>query len=141
MCAVGPCPADPGCVCVQVRVAAPWLGALQGSCAVVGEAVLVCADTAARSLRVCALDTEQDMRNLPLQVRAAAGAALQCLALLLCFQSVGELGSVWRWGIVIYDLREGWESFLSVIPSGLMLCSSGASAFPAAALSPDSGNL
>ncbi|NWW39847.1 EMC1 protein, partial [Panurus biarmicus] len=27
-----------------VRVAAPWLGALQGSCGVVGEAVLVCVD-------------------------------------------------------------------------------------------------
>ncbi|NWT74598.1 EMC1 protein, partial [Prunella himalayana] len=27
-----------------VRVAAPWLGALQGPCAVVGEAVLVCVD-------------------------------------------------------------------------------------------------
>ncbi|XP_071305303.1 ER membrane protein complex subunit 1 isoform X1 [Agelaius tricolor] len=51
----------------QVRVAAPWLGALQGPCAVVGEAVLVCVDTATRSLHVCALDTEQDMRNIPLQ--------------------------------------------------------------------------
>ncbi|RLV93163.1 hypothetical protein DV515_00013511 [Chloebia gouldiae] len=51
----------------QVRVAAPWLGDLQGSCAVVGEAVLVCVEAAARSLHVCALDTEQDMRHIPLQ--------------------------------------------------------------------------
>lgn len=79
-------------------MAAPWLGALQGSCAVVGEAVLVCVDTAARSLHVCALDTEQDMRHIPLQVRTA-GTFLSLLAQLLWFQfelvlqSVGELGS------------------------------------------------
>ncbi|KAF4801416.1 ER membrane protein complex subunit 1 isoform X1 [Turdus rufiventris] len=58
---------EDGEITKQVRVAAPWLGALQGSCAVVGEAVLVCVDTAARSLHVCALDTEQDMRHIPLQ--------------------------------------------------------------------------
>lgn len=98
---------SPGCVCVQVRVAAPWLGALQGSCAVVGEAVLVCVDTAARSLHVCALDTEQDMRHIPLQVRTAAGAFLSFLAHLPWFQfelvllSVGELGSDWRWRVII----------------------------------------
>lgn len=58
---------------VQVRVAAPWLRGLEGSCGVVGEAVLVCADAATRSLHVCALDTEQDMRQIPLQVRSAGG--------------------------------------------------------------------
>lgn len=121
---------------VQVRVAAPWLGALQGSCGVVGEAVLVCVDTAARSLHVCALDTEQDMRHIPLQVRTAAAASLPFLTQLVWFQfelvpqSVGELGSDWRWRVMICTFREGWESFLSVIPSGSMsseLCSSGAS--------------
>ncbi|KAI1231383.1 hypothetical protein IHE44_0007829 [Lamprotornis superbus] len=58
---------EDGEITKQVRVAAPWLGALQGSCGVVGEAVLVCVDTAARSLHVCALDTEQDVRHIPLQ--------------------------------------------------------------------------
>uniref|UniRef100_A0A8C3GTY0 ER membrane protein complex subunit 1 n=1 Tax=Corvus moneduloides TaxID=1196302 RepID=A0A8C3GTY0_CORMO len=58
---------EDGEITKQVRVAAPWLRALEGSCGVVGEAVLVCADTAARSLHVCALDTEQDMRHIPLQ--------------------------------------------------------------------------
>lgn len=71
---------SPGCVSLQVRVAAPWLGDLQGSCAVVGEAVLVCVDAAARSLHICALDTEQDMRHIPLQVSTAAGALLSLLA-------------------------------------------------------------
>lgn len=59
------------CVSLQVRVAAPWLRGLQGPCAVVGEAVLVCVDMATRSLHVCALDTEQDMRSIPLQVSTA----------------------------------------------------------------------
>ncbi|RMB91782.1 hypothetical protein DUI87_32012 [Hirundo rustica rustica] len=58
---------EDGEITKQVRLAAPWLGALQGSCGVVGEAVLVCVDAAARSLHVCALDTEQDMRHIPLQ--------------------------------------------------------------------------
>ncbi|NXU92653.1 EMC1 protein, partial [Xiphorhynchus elegans] len=35
---------EDGEIIKQVRVAAPWLQSLEGSCAVVGEAVLVCVD-------------------------------------------------------------------------------------------------
>uniref|UniRef100_A0A8C5U5C5 ER membrane protein complex subunit 1 n=1 Tax=Malurus cyaneus samueli TaxID=2593467 RepID=A0A8C5U5C5_9PASS len=58
---------EDGEITKQVRVAAPWLQDLRGSCAVVGEAVLLCLDTATHSLHSCALDTEQDMRHIPLQ--------------------------------------------------------------------------
>ncbi|NXS23588.1 EMC1 protein, partial [Mystacornis crossleyi] len=35
---------EDGEITKQVRVAAPWLRGLEGSCGVVGEAVLACAD-------------------------------------------------------------------------------------------------
>lgn len=34
----------------------------------VGEAVLVCADVDTHSLYVCSLETEQEMKQIPLQV-------------------------------------------------------------------------
>uniref|UniRef100_A0A669QX33 ER membrane protein complex subunit 1 n=1 Tax=Phasianus colchicus TaxID=9054 RepID=A0A669QX33_PHACC len=49
------------------KVAAPWLKSLNGACGVVGEAVLVCADTATHSLYVCSLEMEQEMKQIPLQ--------------------------------------------------------------------------
>uniref|UniRef100_A0A8C9EN61 ER membrane protein complex subunit 1 n=1 Tax=Pavo cristatus TaxID=9049 RepID=A0A8C9EN61_PAVCR len=49
------------------KVAAPWLKSLSGACGVVGEAVLVCADTATHSLYVCSLEMEQEMKQIPLQ--------------------------------------------------------------------------
>uniref|UniRef100_A0A8C5UAF1 ER membrane protein complex subunit 1 n=1 Tax=Malurus cyaneus samueli TaxID=2593467 RepID=A0A8C5UAF1_9PASS len=59
---------EDGEITKQVRVAAPWLQDLRGSCAVVGEAVLLCLDTATHSLHSCALDTEAALLCLcPLQ--------------------------------------------------------------------------
>uniref|UniRef100_A0A8C2U505 ER membrane protein complex subunit 1 n=1 Tax=Coturnix japonica TaxID=93934 RepID=A0A8C2U505_COTJA len=52
---------------VVVLDSAPWLKSLNGACNVVGEAVLVCADAATRSLYVCSLETEQEMKQIPLQ--------------------------------------------------------------------------
>ncbi|KAJ6656878.1 hypothetical protein lerEdw1_003209 [Lerista edwardsae] len=57
----------------QVRVAAPWMRSLNGACGVVGEAVLVCAETATHSLHTLGLDAEEEMRQVPLQVRELAG--------------------------------------------------------------------
>ncbi|XP_049671611.1 ER membrane protein complex subunit 1 [Accipiter gentilis] len=51
----------------QIRVAAPWLKSLNGVCSVVGEAVLVCMDMGTHSLYVCSLETEQEMKQIPLQ--------------------------------------------------------------------------
>lgn len=58
---------EDGEVIEQTKVAAPWLKSLNGACGVVGEAVLVCADTATHSLYVCSLETEQEMKQIPLQ--------------------------------------------------------------------------
>ncbi|XP_042739236.1 ER membrane protein complex subunit 1 isoform X2 [Lagopus leucura] len=58
---------EDGEVIEQTNVAAPWLTSLNGACGVVGEAVLVCADTATHSLYVCSLETEQEMKQIPLQ--------------------------------------------------------------------------
>nr|XP_025036490.1 ER membrane protein complex subunit 1 [Pelodiscus sinensis] len=51
----------------QIRVAAPWLKSLNGACCVVGEAVLVCVDFDTRSLYALSLETEQEMKQIPLQ--------------------------------------------------------------------------
>uniref|UniRef100_A0A803YN11 ER membrane protein complex subunit 1 n=1 Tax=Meleagris gallopavo TaxID=9103 RepID=A0A803YN11_MELGA len=58
---------EDGEVIEQTKVAAPWLKSLNGACGVVGEAVLVCADTATHSLYVCSLETEQEVKQIPLQ--------------------------------------------------------------------------
>lgn len=59
------------CLAWQIRVAAPWLKSLTSACGVVGEAVLVCVDRDTHSLYVCSLETEQEMKQIPLQVRGA----------------------------------------------------------------------
>lgn len=61
----------------QTKVAAPWLKSLNGACNVVGEAVLVCADAATRSLYVCSLEMEQEMKQIPLQVSGAERLRVQ----------------------------------------------------------------
>ncbi|XP_054250881.1 ER membrane protein complex subunit 1 isoform X1 [Indicator indicator] len=58
---------EDGEVTKQIRVAAPWLESLDGLCGVVGEAVLVCVDMDSQSLYVCSLETEQEMKQIPLQ--------------------------------------------------------------------------
>lgn len=62
------------CLNWQTKVAAPWLKSLNGACSVVGEAVLVCADVDTHSLYVCSLETEQEMKQIPLQVSSAERA-------------------------------------------------------------------
>lgn len=54
---------------VKVRVSTPWLQSLTGACGVVDEAVLVCPDPSSRSLQTLALETEWELRQIPLQVR------------------------------------------------------------------------
>ncbi|XP_064137451.1 ER membrane protein complex subunit 1 isoform X3 [Loxodonta africana] len=51
----------------QVRVSTPWLQSLTGACGVVDEAVLVCPDPSSRSLQTLALETEWELRQIPLQ--------------------------------------------------------------------------
>ncbi|XP_064027979.1 ER membrane protein complex subunit 1 isoform X2 [Pogoniulus pusillus] len=58
---------EDGEVTKQMRVAAPWLKSLGGLCGVVGKAVLVCVDVDTQSLYVCSLETEQEMKQIPLQ--------------------------------------------------------------------------
>uniref|UniRef100_A0A670JBL6 ER membrane protein complex subunit 1 n=1 Tax=Podarcis muralis TaxID=64176 RepID=A0A670JBL6_PODMU len=53
----------------QVRVAAPWARTLNGACGVVGEGVLLCADPATHSLYALSLDSGEEVKQLPLQVR------------------------------------------------------------------------
>uniref|UniRef100_A0A8C4MFW0 ER membrane protein complex subunit 1 n=1 Tax=Equus asinus asinus TaxID=83772 RepID=A0A8C4MFW0_EQUAS len=50
-----------------VRVSTPWLRSLTGACGVVDEAVLVCPDPSSRSLHTLALETEWELRQIPLQ--------------------------------------------------------------------------
>uniref|UniRef100_A0A8C0K2M5 ER membrane protein complex subunit 1 n=1 Tax=Canis lupus dingo TaxID=286419 RepID=A0A8C0K2M5_CANLU len=52
---------------VLVRVSTPWLQSLTGACGVVDEAVLVCPDPSSRSLQTLALETEWELRQIPLQ--------------------------------------------------------------------------
>lgn len=52
----------------------PWLQSLTGACGVVDEAVLVCPDPSSRSLQTLALETEWELRQIPLQVRGSAAA-------------------------------------------------------------------
>uniref|UniRef100_A0A8C9UPP6 ER membrane protein complex subunit 1 n=1 Tax=Spermophilus dauricus TaxID=99837 RepID=A0A8C9UPP6_SPEDA len=52
---------------LQVRVSTPWLHRLTGACGLVDEAVLVCPDPGSRSLHTLALETEWELRQIPLQ--------------------------------------------------------------------------
>ncbi|XP_023382661.1 ER membrane protein complex subunit 1-like [Pteropus vampyrus] len=60
---------EDGEIMQQVRVSTPWLQSLTGACGVVDEAVLVCPDPSSRSLQTLALETEWELRHIPLQVR------------------------------------------------------------------------
>ncbi|KAL2773302.1 ER membrane protein complex subunit 1 isoform 6 precursor [Daubentonia madagascariensis] len=58
---------EDGEIVQQVRVSTPWLQHLTGACGVVDEAVLVCPDPSSRSLQTLALETEWELRQIPLQ--------------------------------------------------------------------------
>nr|XP_037859388.1 ER membrane protein complex subunit 1 isoform X6 [Chlorocebus sabaeus] len=58
---------EDGEIVQQVRVSTPWLQHLSGACGVVDEAVLVCPDPSSRSLQTLALETEWELRQIPLQ--------------------------------------------------------------------------
>nr|XP_020754900.1 ER membrane protein complex subunit 1 isoform X5 [Odocoileus virginianus texanus] len=58
---------EDGEIVQQVRVSTPWLRSLTGACGVVDEAVLVCPDLSSRSLQTLALETEWELRQIPLQ--------------------------------------------------------------------------
>lgn len=79
------------CLNWQARVAAPWLKSLNGACSVVGEAVLVCTDVDTHSLYVCSLETEQEMKQIPLQVSSAERG-------LYTIHCPTNMGPDWAWG-------------------------------------------
>nr|KAF6504865.1 ER membrane protein complex subunit 1 [Rousettus aegyptiacus] len=58
---------EDGEIMQQVRVSTPWLQSLTGACGVVDEAVLVCPDPSSWSLQTLALETEWELRQIPLQ--------------------------------------------------------------------------
>uniref|UniRef100_A0A8C8VKV3 ER membrane protein complex subunit 1 n=1 Tax=Pelusios castaneus TaxID=367368 RepID=A0A8C8VKV3_9SAUR len=58
---------EDGEITKQIKVAAPWMKSLTGVCCVVGKAVLVCADSDTQSLYALSLETEQEMKQIPLQ--------------------------------------------------------------------------
>ncbi|XP_073937271.1 ER membrane protein complex subunit 1 isoform X3 [Castor canadensis] len=58
---------EDGEIVQQVRVSTPWLQHLTGACGVVDEAVLVCPDPSSRSLQTLALESEWELRQIPLQ--------------------------------------------------------------------------
>uniref|UniRef100_A0A8C0HTX1 ER membrane protein complex subunit 1 n=1 Tax=Balaenoptera musculus TaxID=9771 RepID=A0A8C0HTX1_BALMU len=58
---------EDGEIVQQVRVSTPWLKSLTRACGVVDEAVLVCPDPSSRSLQTLALETEWELRQIPLQ--------------------------------------------------------------------------
>uniref|UniRef100_A0A7N5JZ33 ER membrane protein complex subunit 1 n=1 Tax=Ailuropoda melanoleuca TaxID=9646 RepID=A0A7N5JZ33_AILME len=58
---------EDGEIVQQVRVSTAWLQSLTGACGVVDEAVLVCPDASSRSLQTLALETEWELRQIPLQ--------------------------------------------------------------------------
>ncbi|GAB1289146.1 ER membrane protein complex subunit 1 [Apodemus speciosus] len=57
---------EDGEIVQQVRVWTPWLQHLTGACGVVDEAVLVCPDPSSQSLHTLALETEWELRQIPL---------------------------------------------------------------------------
>ena len=61
---------------VSERAASHQLQHLTGACGVVDEAVLVCPDPSSHSLHTLALETEWELRQIPLQVRGSF--ALRC---------------------------------------------------------------
>ncbi|XP_026546904.1 ER membrane protein complex subunit 1-like, partial [Notechis scutatus] len=51
----------------QIRVAAPWLRNLAGTCNVVEEVTLLCVNPATQSLYTLSLEAEEEMKEVPLQ--------------------------------------------------------------------------
>ncbi|XP_060541269.1 LOW QUALITY PROTEIN: ER membrane protein complex subunit 1 [Pantherophis guttatus] len=51
----------------QIRVAAPWLRNLAGTCNIVEEATLVCVNPSTQSLYTLSLEAEEEMKEVPLQ--------------------------------------------------------------------------
>lgn len=51
----------------QVTVEAPWIQTLNDVCGMVGSGTLVCVDSFSHSLYMLTLDTEQEMKQVPLQ--------------------------------------------------------------------------
>uniref|UniRef100_A0A7N8Y332 ER membrane protein complex subunit 1 n=1 Tax=Mastacembelus armatus TaxID=205130 RepID=A0A7N8Y332_9TELE len=59
---------EDGEIIKQVSVEAPWLSSIQGSCAVVGQGMLTCVDSATVSLYMLDLHVQGQMTQIPLQV-------------------------------------------------------------------------
>uniref|UniRef100_A0A7N8XQ01 ER membrane protein complex subunit 1 n=1 Tax=Mastacembelus armatus TaxID=205130 RepID=A0A7N8XQ01_9TELE len=58
---------EDGEIIKQVSVEAPWLSSIQGSCAVVGQGMLTCVDSATVSLYMLDLHVQGQMTQIPLQ--------------------------------------------------------------------------
>ncbi|XP_034001106.1 ER membrane protein complex subunit 1 isoform X2 [Trematomus bernacchii] len=58
---------DDGEIIRQFSVEAPWLSNIQASCAVIGEGMLTCADSATVSLYMLDLESQTEMSQIPLQ--------------------------------------------------------------------------
>nr|XP_033778407.1 ER membrane protein complex subunit 1 isoform X2 [Geotrypetes seraphini] len=58
---------EDGEITKQVKVAAPWITTLNGACGVIDQGLLVCADKGTRSLYILSLETELQMKDIPLQ--------------------------------------------------------------------------
>nr|XP_020637786.1 ER membrane protein complex subunit 1 isoform X2 [Pogona vitticeps] len=58
---------EDGEILKQVQVPVPWLSSLSGTCGVVREATLICADAATQSLYTMSLDAKEAMKPVSLQ--------------------------------------------------------------------------
>ncbi|KAK5923439.1 hypothetical protein CgunFtcFv8_000409 [Champsocephalus gunnari] len=58
---------DDGEIIRQFSVEAPWLSNIQASCAVIGEGMLTCTDSATVSMYMLDLETQTEMSQIPLQ--------------------------------------------------------------------------
>ncbi|KAJ7306605.1 hypothetical protein JRQ81_009998 [Phrynocephalus forsythii] len=56
-----------GDILKQVQVPAPWLSSLRGTCGVVRDATLICADVATQSLYTMSLDAKEELKPVSLQ--------------------------------------------------------------------------
>ncbi|XP_078186703.1 ER membrane protein complex subunit 1 isoform X11 [Callithrix jacchus] len=85
---------EDGEIVQQVRVSTPWLQHLTGACGMVDEAVLVCPDPSSRSLQTLALETEWELRQIPLQtalVSFATTGEKTVTAVMTCRNEVDSL--------------------------------------------------
>uniref|UniRef100_A0A7N6BHL7 ER membrane protein complex subunit 1 n=1 Tax=Anabas testudineus TaxID=64144 RepID=A0A7N6BHL7_ANATE len=70
---------EDGEIIKQISVDAPWLSSIQANCAVVGQGILTCVDSATMSLYMLDLQTQSQMTQILLQV-----------AMLVSFATTGE---------------------------------------------------